>query len=55
MQRQFDIFINEAPDVLTVHWGWVIALGLLVGVLGLVHRFRSGCHLCGIHSGAAVV
>jgi putative phosphoribosyl transferase len=21
----------------------------------LVHRFRSGCHLCGIHSGAAAV
>jgi uncharacterized membrane protein HdeD (DUF308 family) len=41
MQRQFDIFVNEAPDVLAVHWGWVVALGFLVGVLGLVAIWRA--------------
>ncbi len=41
MPRQFDIFVNEAPDLLTVHWGWVVALGLLIGLLGLVAIWRA--------------
>lgn len=36
MQRQFDVFVSEAPDVLAVHWGWVVALGMLVGALGIL-------------------
>jgi len=41
MQRQFDIFVGEAPDVLAVHWGWPIALGLIVAALGLVSIWRA--------------
>ncbi len=41
MQQQFDIFVSEAPDVLAVHWGWLIALGVVVGVLGLVAIWRA--------------
>jgi uncharacterized membrane protein HdeD (DUF308 family) len=41
MQRQFDIFVNEAPDALTVHWGWVIALGVALAALGLVAIWRA--------------
>ena len=36
MQRPFDVFVSEAPDVLAVHWGWVIALGMLIGALGIL-------------------
>jgi uncharacterized membrane protein HdeD (DUF308 family) len=41
MQRQFDIFVGEAPDVLAVHWGWVIALGIAIALLGLVVLWRA--------------
>ena len=41
MQRQLDLFVSEAPDVLAVHWGWVIALGLALAVLGLVAIWRA--------------
>jgi uncharacterized membrane protein HdeD (DUF308 family) len=41
MPRQFDVFVNEAPDLLTVHWGWVIALGALIGLLGLAAIWRA--------------
>jgi uncharacterized membrane protein HdeD (DUF308 family) len=41
MQRQFDIFVGEAPDVLAVHWGWPIALGLIVAALGFASLWRA--------------
>jgi uncharacterized membrane protein HdeD (DUF308 family) len=41
MQRQFDSFVSSAPDVLAVHWGWVIALGILVGALGIIAILRA--------------
>ncbi|PPD11547.1 MAG: hypothetical protein CTY30_09655, partial [Methylocystis sp.] len=41
MQRQFDSFVSGAPDVLAVHWGWVIALGILVGALGILAIIRA--------------
>jgi len=41
MQRQFDTFASEAPDVLAVHWGWPIALGLLLLILGVVAIWRA--------------
>ncbi len=36
MARNFDVFLSEAPDVLAVHWGWAIALGIGIGVLGIL-------------------
>lgn len=39
--RQFDVFLTEAPDVLAVHWGWVIALGILIGALGILAIVRA--------------
>jgi uncharacterized membrane protein HdeD (DUF308 family) len=41
MQRQFDIFIDEAPDILAVHWGWPIALGLGLVALGIIAIWRA--------------
>lgn len=41
MQRQFDMFVPEAPDVLAVHWGWVVALGVLIGALGVLAIIRA--------------
>ena len=44
MHRQFDIFVGEAPDVLAVHWGWLIALGVGLIALGSSdpERFEAG-------------
>ncbi|MGD9544466.1 MAG: HdeD family acid-resistance protein [Methylocystis sp.] len=41
MQRQFDSFVSLPPDVLAVHWGWVIALGILIGALGILAIVRA--------------
>ncbi len=41
MQRQFDVFVSEAPDLLAVHWGWVIALGVVIGALGILAIVRA--------------
>lgn len=41
MPRQFDVFVSEAPDVLAVHWGWVIALGIAIGALGILAIVRA--------------
>lgn len=41
MQRQFDSFVSVAPDVLAVHWGWVIALGIFIGALGILAIIRA--------------
>mgnify|MGYP000625480148 CR=1 FL=1 len=41
MQRQFDFFLSSAPDVLAVQWGWVIALGIFVGALGILAIIRA--------------
>lgn len=41
MRPQFDVFVAEAPDLLAVHWGWVVALGVLVGSLGLIAIVRA--------------
>ncbi len=36
MTRHFDVLVSEAPDVLAVHWGWAIALGIGIGALGIL-------------------
>ena len=41
MQGQFDLFVDEAPDVLAVHWGWTIALGLGLAALGIIAIWRA--------------
>jgi uncharacterized membrane protein HdeD (DUF308 family) len=41
MQRQFDMFMLEAPDVLAVHWQWPIALGVILMILGLVAIWKA--------------
>lgn len=41
MPRQFDSFASAPPDVLAVHWDWVIALGILVGALGILAIARA--------------
>jgi uncharacterized membrane protein HdeD (DUF308 family) len=35
MARHFGVFASEAPDLLAVHWGWAIALGIAIGILGI--------------------
>jgi uncharacterized membrane protein HdeD (DUF308 family) len=31
-----DLFTVEAPDILAIHWGWVITLGIAIGMLGIL-------------------
>ncbi len=42
MEKPFDIFAQEAPDILAVHWGWPIALGVALVVLGVLAVWRAG-------------
>lgn len=42
MPRHLEIFATEVPDVLAVHWGWVIALGLVIAALGILAIVRAG-------------
>ncbi|WP_036279282.1 HdeD family acid-resistance protein [Methylocystis sp. ATCC 49242] len=41
MTKPFDIFVAEAPDVLAVHWGWTLALGIAIGALGILALIRA--------------
>lgn len=41
MAKQFDIFRLEAPDFLTMHWGWSIALGCMIAVLGIAAIWKA--------------
>ncbi|WP_363346380.1 DUF308 domain-containing protein [Methylocystis echinoides] len=41
MQKPFDVFVLEAPDALAVHWGWALALGVAIGVLGILAIIRA--------------
>jgi uncharacterized membrane protein HdeD (DUF308 family) len=36
MQQQFDVFVAQAPSDLTTHWGWLVALGVGLAVLGAI-------------------
>ena len=42
MARHFDVFASEVPDLLAVHWGWAIALGIAIGVLGILRSCKQG-------------
>lgn len=41
MERQFDIFIAQTPGALAVHWGWLVALGLGLVILGVLAIWRA--------------
>lgn len=41
MQKPFDVFVMEAPDALAVHWGWTVALGVVIGVVGILAILRA--------------
>jgi len=41
MSKQFEAFAPDAPDILAVHWGWPIALGLVIAVLGVVAIWKA--------------
>ncbi|MEJ0092036.1 MAG: DUF308 domain-containing protein [Methylocella sp.] len=41
MQQQFDVFVAEAPRSLSVHWGWFVALGLGLAILGALAIWRA--------------
>jgi uncharacterized membrane protein HdeD (DUF308 family) len=41
MPNQFDVFVSEAPDILAVHWGWPIALGIILVILGLIAIWKA--------------
>ncbi len=41
MQKPFDVFVYEAPDALAVHWGWTLALGVIIGVVGILAIIRA--------------
>ena len=41
MPTNFEFLTVEAPDILAVHWGWVVALGIAVGLLGSLAIMRA--------------
>lgn len=41
MPTRISDLATEAPDLLAVHWGWVIALGILIGALGILAIVRA--------------
>jgi uncharacterized membrane protein HdeD (DUF308 family) len=41
MPTKISDLATEAPDLLAVHWGWVIALGILIGALGILAIVRA--------------
>jgi uncharacterized membrane protein HdeD (DUF308 family) len=41
MQKQFDVFAVEAPDVLAVHWGYVLVLGAILAALGVLAIWKA--------------
>lgn len=41
MPTRISDLATEAPDMLAVHWGWVIALGILIGALGILAITRA--------------
>jgi uncharacterized membrane protein HdeD (DUF308 family) len=41
MQNQFDVFVAQTPDALAIHWGWPVALGALLMVLGALAIWRA--------------
>jgi uncharacterized membrane protein HdeD (DUF308 family) len=41
MSKQFDVFMVETPDILAMHWGWAIALGCAVALLGAVAIWKA--------------
>lgn len=42
MPRHLEIFATEVPDILAIHWGWVIALGVVIAALGVLALVRAG-------------
>lgn len=41
MQQQFDVFVTQTPEALAGHWGWLVALGAGLAVLGALAIWRS--------------
>lgn len=41
MQQQFDVFVANAPGGLAAHWGWLVALGVALALLGAVAIWRA--------------
>ena len=41
MQQQFDVLISNAPEILTINWGWPMALGAALVVLGFLAIWRA--------------
>jgi uncharacterized membrane protein HdeD (DUF308 family) len=41
MQRQFDVFIAEAPGGLAMHWIWLVALGIGLILIGGLAIWRA--------------
>ena len=41
MEQQFDAFIVEAPGAAAIHWGWLVALGVALALLGILAIWRA--------------
>lgn len=41
MEKQFDAFVAEAPGSASAHWGWLVALGVALILLGAVAIWRA--------------
>jgi uncharacterized membrane protein HdeD (DUF308 family) len=39
--QQFDVFVAQAPSDVAIHWGWLVALGISLAVLGALAIWRA--------------
>lgn len=41
MEKQFDAFVAATPDAASAHWGWLVALGAVLILLGCLAIWRA--------------
>ncbi len=41
MERQFDVFVAEAPGALATNWIWLLALGIALMVIGAIAIWKA--------------
>ncbi len=41
MEQQFDVFVAAAPSGAAIHWGWLVALGVVLAAIGVLAIWRA--------------
>ncbi len=41
MTEKLDVYVGDMPSDLVAHWGWIVALGLCLAIVGALAIYRS--------------